>query len=62
MKQKEQAVQECERDMGTLKGQLQSFVNELQHLKALEQRYKEENADLQRHTEQEQGANQDLVT
>jgi len=50
-------VQECERDMGTLKGQLQSFVNELQHLKALEQRYKEENADLQRHTEQEQGAN-----
>ena len=57
MKQKEQAVQECERDMVTLKGQLQSFVNELQHLKALEQRYKEENADLQRHTEQEQGAN-----
>jgi len=29
MKQKEQAVGECEREMTTLKSQLQSFVNEL---------------------------------
>ena len=53
---------ECEREMTNLKGQLQSFVNELQHLKALEQRYKDENADLHRRTEQEQQQNTELVS
>jgi hypothetical protein len=44
-------VLECEREMNSLKSQLSSFVNELQHLKALEQRYKEENTELSRRTD-----------
>ena len=51
VKQTEQQVNECEREMQNLKNQLSSFVNELQHLKALEQRYKDENADLHKRTD-----------
>lgn len=47
--------------MASLKTQLASFVNELHHLKALEQRYKDENADLLKKTEQESNANLELV-
>ena len=61
LKQKEQQVQDCEREMNSLKNQLSSFVNELHHLKALEQRYKDENADLHRRTDQESSQNLELV-
>lgn len=47
--------------MNNLKNQLSSFVNEMHHLKALEQRYKEENAELHRRTDQESNSNLELV-
>lgn len=47
--------------MNSLKNQLSSFVNELQHLKQLEQRYKDENADLHKRTDQESNQNLELV-
>jgi len=47
--------------MANLKNQLSSFVNELHHLKALEQRYKDENAELHKRTDQESQANLELV-
>jgi hypothetical protein len=47
--------------MNSLKNQLSSFVNELHHLKALEQRYKDENADLHKRTDQESSQNLELV-
>ncbi len=62
LKQREQQVKECEREMNSLKNQLSSFVKELHHLKALEQRYKDENADLHRRTDQELSQNLELVT
>jgi chromosome segregation ATPase len=62
LKQREQQVKEFEREMNSLKNQLSSFVKELHHLKALGQRYKDENADLHRRTDQELSQNLELVT
>ena len=39
---------EADREILTLKTQMSNFISELNHLKSLEQRYKEENGDLQR--------------
>ena len=36
---------------------MNSFITELQHLKSLEMRYKEENFDVQRRIDQEGGTN-----
>jgi len=38
---------EAEAEIHNLKAQMNSFMAELQHLKNLENRYKEENSDLQ---------------
>lgn len=46
LKGKEQQLDDCEREINTLKNQLNSFVSELTHLKGLEQRYKEENYEI----------------
>ena len=44
---------ECDREITSLKNQMSNFMSELNHLKSLEQRYKEENGDLQRRIDQE---------
>lgn len=43
LKSKEMALSDADREISTLKTQMNNFVNELNHLKQLEQRYKEEN-------------------
>jgi len=44
-----------------MKNQLNAFINELNHLKMLEQRYKEENSEIQRRVDQEGSKNVDLT-
>ena len=46
LKTKEQQLAECDREITNLKNQMSNFVSELNHLKGLEQRYKDENGDL----------------
>lgn len=48
-------MDDCEREISNLKNQLNSFVSELSHLKGLEQRYKEENSDIQKRIDMEGG-------
>ena len=51
---------ECDREITSLKAQMNNFMNELNHLKSLEQRYKDENSDLQRRIDQEGCQNSEL--
>lgn len=53
MKGKEQQLEDCEREIVNMKNQLNAFINELNHLKMLELRYKEENAEIQRRIDTE---------
>ena len=46
LKNKEQALNEADREIASLKSQMSNFMNELSHLKSLEQRYKDENGEL----------------
>jgi hypothetical protein len=46
LKQKEQHLFDCGREIQTLQSQVDSFIAELNQLKALEMRYKEENFDI----------------
>ena len=46
LKSKEQQLAECDREITSLKNQMSNFMNELNHLKDLEPRYKDENGDL----------------
>ena len=60
MKGKEQTLNEADREIASLKQQMANFHNELNHLKSLEQRYKDENGDLQRRIDQEGCQNVEL--
>lgn len=60
LKSKEATVAECEGEVHKLKTQQASYQKELEHLKSLEERYRLENADLQRRIDQEGGKNLDL--
>lgn len=46
LKSKEQNLDDADREIGSLKLQMNNFMNELNHLKSLEARYKDENGDL----------------
>ena len=60
MKGKEQTLGEADREIATLKTQMSNFMSELNHLKSLEQRYKDENGDLQRRIDGEGCQNVEL--
>ena len=60
LKSKETQLSECDREITQLKNQMSNFMNELNHLKNLEQRYKDENGDLQRRIDQEGCQNVEL--
>ena len=60
LKGKEQALNEADREIASLKSQMSNFMNELNHLKSLEQRYKDENGDLQRRIDSEGCQNVEL--
>lgn len=46
LKSKEQQLEDADREINALKIQMNNFINELNHLKGLEARYKEENGEL----------------
>jgi hypothetical protein len=46
LKSKEQNLEDADREINALKLQMNNFMNELNHLKSLEARYKDENGDL----------------
>ena len=60
LKSKETNLSDADREITNLKTQLSNFMNELNHLKSLEQRYKDENADLQRRIDSEGCQNVEL--
>ena len=60
LKNKEQALNEADREIASLKSQMSNFLNELNHLKSLEQRYKDENGELQKRIDQEGCQNVEL--
>jgi chromosome segregation ATPase len=53
---------ECEGEIIQLKNQVVSFQNELNHLKALEEKYRNENIDLQKRIDTESSRNIELTT
>ena len=53
LKNKEQTLQDVEREISQLKNQLQNFLQELAHLKSMEAKYKDENRELHQKTDQE---------
>ena len=57
--QKENQLNEVDADVARLKSQNNNYKNELDHLKGLEQRYRGENADLQRRNDDEGRKNYD---
>lgn len=57
LKGKESTLGEAENEVIKLKAQQSSYSKELDHLKSLEERYRQENSDLQRRIEQEGGRN-----
>ncbi len=61
LKQKEQALIDAETDLLKLKNQLVAYQKELEHLRALEERYRAENADVQRRIDQETLKNGELT-
>lgn len=60
LKSKEMNLSDADREITNLKTQMNNFINELNHLKQLEQRYKEENSDLQRRIDAEGCQNVEL--
>lgn len=61
LKSKEQALLEAENECMKLKAQLASYQKELEHLRALEERYRQENGELQRRIDQESSRNAELA-
>ena len=61
LKGKEAQLVECEGEIIQLKNQVVSFQNELNHLKALEEKYRNENVDLQKRIDSEGGRNVELT-
>ena len=60
LKGKEVSLADADREITNLKTQLSNFQSELNHLKSMEQRFKEENADLQRRIDSEGCQNVEL--
>jgi chromosome segregation ATPase len=60
LKGKEQQLDDADKEIHGLKIQMSNFMNELNHLKGLEQRYKDENGDLQRRIDNEGCQNVEL--
>ena len=60
LKGKEVSLADADREITNLKTQLTNFQSELNHLKSMEQRFKEENADLQRRIDSEGCQNVEL--
>ena len=60
LKNKESQLTDCEGEIIQLKNQVVSFQNELNHLKSLEEKYRNENDDLQRRIDSEAGRNVEL--
>ena len=61
LKNKEAQLIDCEGEIIQLKNQVVSFQNELNHLKSLEEKYRNENSDLQRRIDQESARNIELT-
>lgn len=61
LKGKEAQLVECEGEIIQLKNQVVSFQNELNHLKALEEKYRNENVDLQKRIDSEGSRNVELT-
>ena len=57
LKNKESQLVDCEGEIIQLKNQVVSFQNELNHLKSLEEKYRNENGDLQKRIDSESGRN-----
>lgn len=53
---------DCEGEIIQLQNQVQSFQNELNHLKALEEKYRHENTDLGKRVDAESTRNIELST
>jgi len=58
---KETGLKDSENEMTKLKSQQSNYSKELEHLRALEERYRNENADLQKRIDQESARNADLT-
>ena len=61
LKNKESQLVDCEGEIIQLKNQVISFQNELGHLKSLEEKYRNENTDLQRRIDSEGGKNIEMT-
>ena len=61
LKNKEAQLVDCEGEIIQLKNQVVSFQNELNHLKALEEKYRNENVDLQKRIDSEGSRNVELT-
>ena len=57
LKNKETQLYDCEGEIIQLKNQVVSFQNELNHLKSLEEKYRNENSDLQKRIDSESSRN-----
>lgn len=57
LKNKETQLYDCEGEIIQLKNQVVSFQNELNHLKSLEEKYRNENGDLQKRIDSESARN-----
>ena len=62
LKNKESQLIDCEGEIIQLKNQIVSFQNELGHLKALEEKYRNENSDLQKRIDTESSRNIELTS
>lgn len=62
LKNKESQLIDCEGEIIQLKNQIVSFQNELGHLKALEEKYRNENGDLQKRIDTESSRNIELTS
>lgn len=60
LKAKDTNLGEAENEVIKLKAQLQNYQNELEHLKSLEDRYKQENSDLQKRIDSEGSRNVEI--
>ena len=60
LKNKESQLVDCEQEIIQLKNQVVSFQNELNHLKSLEEKYRNENGDLQKRIDSESQRNIEL--
>ena len=60
LKNKEAALVDAETELHKLKSQQTSYSKELEHLRSLDERYRQENTDIQRRIDQENVRNVEL--